>query len=83
MNIADDRYRRVGEMETQFNAFQQWTAVVSSVLNDVQLRQQGLSPLQKHFGRVMSPPTTKRKRARMQEGKHEADRIKAKKVSER
>ena len=83
MNIADDRYRRVGEMETQFNAFQKWTAVVSSVLNDIQLRQQGLSPLQKHFGRIMSPPTTKRKRTRMQEDKHEAERTKARKISEK
>ena len=84
MNIADYKYRRVGEMETQFNAFQQWTAVVSSVLNDIQLRQQGLSPLQKQFGRIMSPPTTKRKRTtKMQEDKHEADRIKARKISEK
>ena len=69
-------------METQFNAFQQWTAVVSSVLNDIQLRQQGLSPLQKQFGRIMSPPTARRKRTRMQEGKDEANRVKARKSSE-
>jgi hypothetical protein len=83
LNIADYKYRRVGEMETQFNAFQQWTAVVSSVLNDIQLRQQGLSPLQKQFGRIMSPPTTKRKRTRMQEDKHEVERTKARKISEK
>jgi hypothetical protein len=69
-------------MEAQFNAFQQWTAVVSSVLNDIQLKQQGLSPLQKQFGRIMSPPTTKKKRTRMQEGRHEADKTKARKSSE-
>jgi hypothetical protein len=69
-------------MEAQFNAFQQWTAVVSSVLNDIQLKQQGLSPLQKQFGRIMSPPTTKRKRTRMQEGKHGANKTKARKSLE-
>jgi hypothetical protein len=66
-------------MEIQFNAFQQWTAVVSSVLNDIQLKQQGLSPLQKQFGRIMSPPTTRKRRARIQENKREADRVKPKK----
>jgi hypothetical protein len=69
-------------METQFNAFQQWTAVVSSVLNDIQLKQQGLSPLQKQFGRIMSPPTTRKRRARIQENKREADRVKPKKNTE-
>jgi hypothetical protein len=65
-------------MEAQFNAFQQWTAVVSSVLNDIQLKQQGLSPLQKQFGHIMSPPTRKR-RTRTLEDKREADRVKPKK----
>jgi hypothetical protein len=70
-------------METQFNAFQQWTVKVSSVLNDIQLTQRGQSQLQKHFDRIMSPPTTKRKRTtKMQEGKHETDSIKARKISE-
>lgn len=65
-------------MEAQFNAFQQWTAVVSSVLNDIQLKQQGLSPLQKQFGRIMSPPTTRKRRTRIQESKREADKAKSK-----
>lgn len=69
-------------MEAQFNAFQQWTAVVSSVLNDIQLRQQGLSPLQKQFGRIMSPPATRKRRTRVQENKREADRVKPKKNTE-
>jgi hypothetical protein len=69
-------------MEIQFNAFQQWTAVVSSVLNDIQLKQQGLSPLQKQFGRIMSPPTTRKRRARIQENKRETDRVKPKKNTE-
>jgi hypothetical protein len=69
-------------MEAQFNAFQQWTAVVSSVLNDIQLKQQGLSPLQKQFGRIMSPPTPRKRKTRTQENKREADRVKQKKYNE-
>jgi len=65
-------------VETQFNAFQQWTVVVSSVLNDVQLKQQGLSPLQKQFGRILGPPPTKKRRTRAQENKREVDGAKAK-----
>jgi hypothetical protein len=78
LDIADVGYRRISEVEAQFNAFQQWTAVVSSVLNDVQLKQQGLSPLQKQFGRILGPPTTKKRRTRMQENKREVDGVKAK-----
>ena len=69
-------------MEAQFNAFQQWTAAVSSVLNDIQLRQQGLSPLQKQFGRIMGPPTARKRRTRTQENKREVGGVKPKKNTE-
>lgn len=71
---ADARYRRISELEAQFDAIQEWTAKVSSVLNDVQLKQQGLSPLQKQFGRIIGPLATKKRRTRTQERKRELDK---------
>jgi hypothetical protein len=65
--MADIENRRTVEVEAQFNEFQKWTVKVSSILNDLQLQQAGLSPLQKQFGHVMGPPTT-RKRRRPREG---------------
>lgn len=70
-------------MEAQFDAIQEWTAKVSYVLNDVQLKQQGLSPVQKQFGRIIGPLTTKKKRTKTQENKREVGQIKAKGHMER
>jgi hypothetical protein len=78
LNITDVGCRRISEVEAQFDAFQQWTALISSVLNDVQLKQQGLSPIQKQFGRVLGPPPTKKRRTRAQESKREVDGVRAK-----
>jgi hypothetical protein len=61
-NMADVENRRTKEVEAQFNEFQKWTVKVSSILNDLQLQQAGLSPLQKQFGHVMGPPGMQRKR---------------------
>lgn len=59
--VTDSRHRRIGELEEQFNEFQRWTAQVSRVINDLQLQQEGLSPLQKQFGYVMGSPARKGK----------------------
>ncbi|KAM0714546.1 hypothetical protein Q7P37_009842 [Cladosporium fusiforme] len=60
-SVTDSRHRRIGELEEQFNEFQRWTAQVSCAINDLKLRQEGLSPLQKQFGYVMSSPAKKGK----------------------
>lgn len=70
--MADSRHRRIRELEEQFNEFQRWTAQVSRVINDLQLQQEGLSPLQKQFGYVMGSPAKKGKagsRVKNTEGK--------------
>ncbi|KAM0714603.1 hypothetical protein Q7P37_009899 [Cladosporium fusiforme] len=71
-NSVDAYERRIGELEEQFNEFQRWTAQVSLVINNLQLQQEGLSPLQKQFGYVMSSPGRKGKaspRVKNTEGK--------------
>lgn len=71
-SVTDSRHRRIAELEEQFNEFQRWTAQVSLVINNLQLQQEGLSPLQKQFGYVMNSPARKGKassRVRNTEGK--------------
>lgn len=58
---TDDTHRRIQELEGQFDGFQQWTAQVSRVVNDIQLKLEGLSPLGKQFGYVMGSPSKKSK----------------------
>lgn len=81
-NVADVGCRQIGEIAAQFDAFQKWTAKVASVLNDVQLKQHGLSPLQKQFDRIAGPSTTRRRRTRTHENGSEADRVKARRSPE-
>ena len=55
--------RQISELEHQFDAFQQWTVKVSCILNEIQMKQEGLSPLADQLSHF-SGPTTKRKRVK-------------------
>jgi hypothetical protein len=78
LNMADVKHRQNKETQAQLNNIQQWTVKASPVLNDIQLKQLGMSPLQKQFGHVMGPPTAKkRKRTSDQEHGRKVSRVKA------
>ena len=46
---------RFTEAQRQVEALMKWAAEVSMTFNDFQLKEQGMSPLQKHFGLVLGP----------------------------
>jgi len=56
--------RRVDEVESQSDAFWKWTSGMSDAMNNVQLKQEGLSPLKRHYGDIMQPLVSRKKRAR-------------------
>lgn len=56
--------RRADEVESQSDAFREWTAKMSAAMNNVQLKQEGLSPLKRYYGDIMQPPVNRKKRAR-------------------
>jgi len=58
---TDGTYRRIQELEGQFDGFQEWTAQFSRLVNKMQLKLEGLSPLGKQFGYVMGSPSKKSK----------------------
>lgn len=45
--------QRIEALERQSAAMMKWSADVSVAINNMQLQQEGLSPLQKHFGKVL------------------------------
>lgn len=44
---------RIASLEKQNTAMMKWSAEVSVAINNIQLQQEGLSPLQRHFGSVL------------------------------
>ncbi|KAK5103287.1 hypothetical protein LTR62_003972 [Meristemomyces frigidus] len=42
-------------IQRDYNAMKKWSVEVSATINDIQLKREGLSPLQKHFGLVLGP----------------------------
>ena len=46
---------RLAVISEQIAALTHWSAEVSAMLNDFQLKENGLSPLTKHFGILLGP----------------------------
>ncbi len=54
---------RISALEESLSMYQAWALQVSSVLNNLQLEQEGMSPLQGHFGIVLDPQARRNSKA--------------------
>jgi hypothetical protein len=61
LNKANRQDARFVEVRQQVEALMKWAVEVSTTFNDFQLKEQGMSPLQKHFGLVLGPKLKKKR----------------------